>query len=214
MTNRGSSLVLALWGKGGAGKSCTAIALASLAAAEGRRAIVLDADPQRSTSEWHGAAKHPPFAVHSTDVGAVARQVEKAKQHYSVVIIDNPPARYNGSRAVADTATHSLVCARPFRFDLTVAMDWIHFLKDAQAEPLLALTAAPPLRLEVAPPAVRLARQRLKSAGAILWRHQITHRLIHADLIQRGMTVADLAPNVPARLDYARLWFAICERTP
>ena len=50
MTERTNSIVLALWGKGGAGKTTSALALASLAAAEGGRTIILDADPQRSAS--------------------------------------------------------------------------------------------------------------------------------------------------------------------
>lgn len=212
MTENTNSTVLALWGKGGAGKTSTALALASLAAAEGRRTIVLDADPQRSTSEWHTMSANPPFDVHSTEVGAVAALLAKATSRYDVVIIDNPPAPYRGSHAIAQAAGMSLICARPFPFDLTLALEWVDFLKHTHAKPLVALTAAPPLRHGLEPPAVRLARERLKAAGAALWRHQITHRLVYPELIYHGMTIADLSADAPARTDYARLWSAICER--
>ena len=142
MTKHLDSIVLALWGKGGAGKTSTAIALASLAAAEGRRTIILDADPQRSASEWYAVSTNPGFAVHSTEVSAVASLLERAKKRYDVVIVDNPPARYSGSRAIAEEAGVSLICARPFLFDVTLALEWVHVLKNAQTTPLVALTAA------------------------------------------------------------------------
>jgi chromosome partitioning protein len=212
MTKTAASIVLALWGKGGAGKTSTAIALAGLAAAEGRRTVVLDADPQRSASEFHTMSRNPTFNVHSTEVGAVATLLGRAKLRYDAVIIDNPPAPYRGSHAIAQAAGISIICARPFRFDLTLALEWVDFLKHAHAKPLVALIAAPPLRHGMAPPTIRLARERLKAAGATPWRHQITHRLIYPELIFRGMTVADLPIDAPARSDYARLWSAICER--
>lgn len=209
MTERTNSIVLALWGKGGAGKTTSALALASLAAAEGGRTIILDADPQRSASGWHAVSTNPAFAVHSTEVSAVASLLERAQKRYDVVIIDNPPARYSGSRAIAEKAGVSLICARPFLFDVTLALEWVHVLQNAQTTPLVALTGAPPPRLGMESPAVRNARERLKSAGAILWRHQITQRLIYPELSHRGMTVADLPAEVPARADYERLWSAI-----
>ena len=211
MTKTNHSIVLALWGKGGSGKTSTALALASLAAAEGRRAIVLDADPQRSASEWHAVRANPAFAVHSTEVRAVAGLLDRARSRYEVVIIDNPPSRYSGSIAIAEQAGMSLICARPFLFDVTLALEWVQVLKSAYTTPLVALTAAPPLRLDLESPAVRIARERLKSAGAALWRHQITHRLAYPELIHRGMTIADLSADAPARTDYERLWSAICK---
>ena len=213
MTKNTNPIVLALWGKGGSGKSTTALCLASLAATEGRRTIVLDADPQYSVSEWYAVSTSPAFAVHSTEVGAVANLLDRAKSRYDVVIIDNPPARYSGSHAIAEAADMSLICARPFPFDLTQALEWVHFLKIAQAAPLVALTAAPPSRLDMEPPAVRLARERLRAAGAAVWHHQITHRLVYPELILRGMTTADLSADTPARADYERLWSAICRRS-
>ena len=138
--------------------------------------------------------------------------MDRAKARYDVVIIDNPPTRYSGSTAIAEKADMSLICARPFLFDVTLALEWVHLLKNAGTTPLVALTAAPPPRLDMEAPAVRIARGRLKAAGAALWRHQITHRLAYPELIYRGMTIADLSVEVPARVDYERLWSAICKR--
>lgn len=212
MTKLTNSISLALWGKGGSGKSTTALALASLAAAEGRRTVVLDADPQRSASAWYHSSKTPSFAVHSTEVAAVPGLLERAKARYDLVIIDNPPARYSGSSQIAQRADLSLIVARPYAFDLTLALEWVGIVQRAGAEPLVALTAAPPLRLGAMAPAVGGARARLRQAHASTWAHQITNRLIYPDLIGRGMTIADLPETTAARADYARLLTALCDK--
>ncbi|MET0436246.1 MAG: AAA family ATPase [Devosia sp.] len=210
MTKLTNSISLALWGKGGSGKSTTALALASLAAAEGRRAVVLDADPQRSSSAWYQSSKTPSFAVHSTEVVAVPALLERAKARYDLVIIDNPPARYSGSSQIVQSADLSLIVARPYAFDLTLALEWVGIVQRAGAEPLVALTAAPPERQGIMAPAVKAARARLTQSGALVWSHQVTQRQIHPELIAGGMSLADLPETAFAREDYERLWLSLC----
>lgn len=204
--------VLALWGKGGSGKTTSALAIASLSATAGNRTLIVDADPQRSASEWHSVSENPAFAVHSTDVGQVASLMERAKARYDVVIIDNPPACYAGSAEIAKRADLSLIVARPFRFDVTLAIEWVGRLQRVGTIPLVALTAAPPSRLNTEPPSVKAARARLKQAGALLWQAQITHRLIHPELTQQGLAVASMASSSLARLEYEALWSALQRR--
>jgi chromosome partitioning protein len=45
--------------KGGVGKTTTAVALASLIAAEGKRVLAIDLDPHASLSHWLGGGKWP-----------------------------------------------------------------------------------------------------------------------------------------------------------
>ncbi|SHF32348.1 ParA family protein [Devosia limi] len=203
---------LALWGKGGAAKTTTALSLAGLATAEGLRSIVRDADPQRSASAWHACSCNPKFAVHSVEVAEVAALLPRAKANYDVVIIDNPPSGYGGSIAIARGADTSLVIARPFQFDITLALEWISFPQRADVTPLVALTAAPPTRLDADAGTVRIARRRLGQAGAQVWRYQISHRLAHPELVARGMTITDLPATALARSEYERLWSAISTR--
>jgi len=205
-------IVLALWGKGGAGKTTTGLALASLAAAAGRRAVVLDADPQRSSSAWYQSSQMPLFAVHSTEVTSVPSLIERAKLRYDMVIIDNPPARYSGTDRIAHIADISLIVARPNVFDLTLALEWVGIVRRNGADPLVALTAAPPQRQGMMAPAVKAARARLTKAGALVWSHQITQRQIHPELIARGLSIANLPEAALAHEDYKRLWVSLCRR--
>ena len=45
--------------KGGVGKTTTAVALASLVAAEGKRVLAIDLDPHASLSHWLGGGNGP-----------------------------------------------------------------------------------------------------------------------------------------------------------
>jgi chromosome partitioning protein len=199
---------LLLLGKGGGGKTTSALALASLSATMGWRTILLDADPQGSASEWHALSPAPPFAVHTTEVGAVPALLDRAKKRYDVVIIDHPPASYGGTRTLIGAADHCLICARPYRFDVSLALEWVALVQ-TEHRALVALTAAPPLRLGTDAPIVAEARRRLNAAGAAPWRGQVTHRLVHPELTARGMTVAELPAARSARAEYDSLWSAL-----
>lgn len=200
---------LLLLGKGGSGKTTSALSLASLSASTGWRTVVLDADPQRSTSEWKSLNPTASFAVHTTEVGAVPALLERAKQRYDVVFIDHPPAHYGGTKELIHAADHCLICARPYLFDLTLALEWVKAVKTEGVRALVALTAASPRRQGKDAPIVVAARSRLAGAGADVWRGQVTHRLTHPELIARGMTIADLPPDRPARAEYESLWSAL-----
>lgn len=91
--------------KGGVGKTTSSIALATAAACAGYSVVVLDADPQASSTLWaDGAADigDPlPFEVRPANVGTV-RRLKPAKNE--VLIIDCPPSGnvVDESAAVAD----------------------------------------------------------------------------------------------------------------
>lgn len=200
---------LLLLGKGGAGKTTSALSLASISASMGWRTIVLDADPQRSASEWDALNPTGSFAVHTTEVGAVPALLNRAKTHYDIVFIDHPPASYGGTKKLIRAADHCMICARPYQFDITQALEWVDLVKTESMRALVALTAASPRRQGKNAPIVEEARQRLAEAGADIWRGQVTHRLTHPELIARGKTIADLPTDRPARAEYESLWSAL-----
>jgi chromosome partitioning protein len=84
--------------KGGCGKTTVSMQLAgSLARRDGRRVLVVDADPQGTATRWAASAddEHPfPAAV----VGLAAantkvhREVQKFVANYDFIVIDCPPA--------------------------------------------------------------------------------------------------------------------------
>jgi chromosome partitioning protein len=82
-------------GKGGTGKTTTALNLATLAAAAGLRVALLDMDDQQTLSEWHslrpeGVPKLHLLSIPLADVGHAVREVDMMAE-LDLVIVDTPP---------------------------------------------------------------------------------------------------------------------------
>lgn len=82
--------------KGGVGKSTVTICLAEAAADEGLRVLVVDADPQRTTSTWHavrsqkGRTRDPELIDLEPGSDDLRRALPQA-HGYDLVLIDCPP---------------------------------------------------------------------------------------------------------------------------
>jgi chromosome partitioning protein len=82
-------------GKGGTGKTTTALNLATIAAAAGLRVALVDMDDQQTLSEWHGLRPEgvPDLQLLTmplVDVGHAIREVG-AMTGFDLVIVDTPP---------------------------------------------------------------------------------------------------------------------------
>ncbi|MEV4494057.1 ParA family protein [Micromonospora coxensis] len=78
--------------KGGSGKTTTAAFLAHAFADRGKRAIVVDADPQGSALRWQGMAEWPVPAIGLPTTGLhrqLAGVVDRTR--FDLVVIDTPP---------------------------------------------------------------------------------------------------------------------------
>jgi chromosome partitioning protein len=82
-------------GKGGTGKTTTALNLATLAAAAGLQVALLDMDDQQTLSEWHslrpeGVPNLYLLTIPLADIARAIREVE-AVAGLDLVIVDTPP---------------------------------------------------------------------------------------------------------------------------
>lgn len=104
--------------KGGAGKTTLSINLAS-ALAELDSAILLDADPQQSSHNWHaiadGASRFPVVAAHEDVAAAAEEHGDKARY----VLIDCPPSVHSPQTSDAlSRADLALIPVQPSPLDL------------------------------------------------------------------------------------------------
>ncbi len=82
-------------GKGGTGKTTTALNLATIAAAAGLRVALVDMDDQQTLSEWYGLRPQGVpdlqlLTIPLVDVGRAIREVG-AMAGFDLVIVDTPP---------------------------------------------------------------------------------------------------------------------------
>lgn len=108
--------------KGGSGKSCLAQNLAVYFARD-KKAIVLmvDCDPQRTTSDWIQARNGDPSlsAINCIQLyGKIRNDLLSLKQHYDYVIVDCGGQDNLALRAAMSVAEHAIIPLRPKRRDL------------------------------------------------------------------------------------------------
>lgn len=115
-------LILVGGEKGGSGKSCLAQNLAVYFARD-KKAIVLmvDCDPQRTTSDWIQARNTDPSLPSINCIqlyGKIRNDLLSLKQHYDYVIVDCGGQDNLALRAAMSVAEHAIIPLRPKRRDL------------------------------------------------------------------------------------------------
>lgn len=115
-------LILVGGEKGGSGKSCLAQNLAVYFARD-KKAIVLmvDCDPQRTTSDWIQARNTDPSLPSINCIqlyGKIRNDLLSMKQHYDYVIVDCGGQDNLALRAAMSVAEHAIIPLRPKRRDL------------------------------------------------------------------------------------------------
>jgi chromosome partitioning protein len=109
--------------KGGGGKSTLAACIAAQLMSKGVQVALVDADPQRSLTEWHGRGgplAELPIVTDATE-RAAARAVELAKK--ATVVVDTPGFAAREQLALLTVADRVLIPCRPSALDARRALE-------------------------------------------------------------------------------------------
>lgn len=116
--------------KGGVGKTTSAVALATAAERSGKKVLVMDADPQGSTTDWILNAREfgdpLPFDVVSANVSTVKR-MKKGTEDWN--FIDCPPNGQVTDEAIA-IADFVIVPTTPDPLDRAKTWDTVRVLEE------------------------------------------------------------------------------------
>ncbi|HXW24610.1 MAG TPA: ParA family protein [Xanthobacteraceae bacterium] len=195
--------------KGGAGKSTLTAHLAAFAQRQGRRCLLLDADPQGSLALWHSRRSGGELPLQSA-----ARGIERAVAQAMVdgcewVFIDTSPTMWVVVEEAIRAATLVLIPARPGFFDLAAVRETVAVARKHNKPYAVVINAAPVKRDDKESPAVALARAELDRLAIPLWSGQISQRAAYLVSLAAGGSAGELHPDSAARNEIARLWSAV-----
>jgi chromosome partitioning protein len=157
--------------KGGVGKSVLSQSLAVEALKEGRRAAIIDTDPQKSTVEWSqdraAADIVAPIVMAPGVKGVKGALADLQKAGAEVVVIDTPPRATPALNASLEVATSAIMVTRPNKSDLsalTETWDVIQRLPHLAKRAAVVITQAPPGSRASASKSASLPRSRAPSS--------------------------------------------------
>lgn len=120
--------------KGGVGKTTLAIHLAAaLVLQNGRKVLVVDADPQGSALDWASSRQAAPlFPVIGLPKGNLHKEIPAHAEKYDDIIIDGPPRVNELARSAILASDFVLIPVQPSPYDVWAAKEITDLLREAR----------------------------------------------------------------------------------
>ena len=194
--------------KGGAGKTTSALILATELAARGARVAVIDADPERWISQWGVLPGRPGNLTIDSEVGedSILDAIEAAAALAQFVVVDlEGTASLMVAHAIG-MADLVVIPTQGASMDARGAAKTIRLIRNqarlarreiAHAVLLTRTSAAVTSR------ALRNVRDQLAEAGTPVFETEIVDRAAYRDLLDYGGTLEGLDPGLVSNLDRA-----------
>ena len=194
--------------KGGAGKTTSALLLASELAGKGAQVAIIDADPEKWISQWGALPGKPDNIEITSDVSedSIVDQIEAAATQAQFVIVD---LEGTASLMVANAVGMSdlvLIPTQGASMDAKGAAKTIKLIRnqarmarrDIPHSVVLTRTSA-----AVASRSLKNVRQQLDRAGIDVLRSSIVERAAYRDILDYGGLLSDLDPSQVSNVEKA-----------
>jgi chromosome partitioning protein len=197
--------------KGGSGKTTISLHLAIVAESKGKKAAVIDIDPQRSALKWAMIRGGQTPAVIGTIVPELSRTLaDLERKRTDLAIIDTSPRADRDALEVSRRADLIIVPVRPSILDLPAAEDTLRLLQSAKCldKTVIVLNSASQSTSEG------------QEAGAVLSGFgrllscQIGERVDFRRALTGGKGVTEFAPHSKASQEIHALYLALATISP
>lgn len=189
--------------KGGCGKTTLAIHLADALGRRGARVLLVDADPQASASKWAAIrAGENGFSVVGIARSTLHKEIQPLAADYDHVVIDGPPRIHAVAKSVVLAADVVLVPVQPSPTDVWATSETVDLINEGRVynerlRPLLVIN-----RRIVNTAIARDVRGALSSLNVPILGADLAQRVVFAEALASGRTVAAVAPNSPAAREF------------
>ena len=193
--------------KGGTGKTTLAIHLAAAAERKGEVALIIDADPQATASQWAAWRDEALPEVIDSAPPRIAAKIAQAKEAGATfIVIDTPPhADLTASKAM-EAADLVLIPCRPSAFDLAAIRTTARLVQLLVKPAWVVFTAGPPHAERIYADAAEL----VSGFGVSVCPHRIADRAVFRHASAAGKTVFELEPGGKAAYEIERVHMWAC----
>src|SRR5580704_17214442 len=199
--------------KGGSGKTTVAVHLAIACHLRGRRTLLADSDPQRSSSTVLRARRDAgPDYCETSGAQLFALQVAALREGVGALVIDTPAGAEDDLAHAIVLADLSLLVIRPTFLDFAAAIRTADVLRRLRRPGLIVLNQAPVSRAGTEPPLVKKAHEALRLMRLPVAPTILRSRGVYQQALESGCSAEELGPS-PASQEVADLWAFVARLT-
>jgi len=195
--------------KGGAGKTTLCAHLAAHAHTQGRRCLVIDADPQGSLALCNSLRGVGALPLATAERGIARAVALAAAGGIEWAFIDTAPTMWVVVQEAIRAATLVLVPARPGFLDLAAVRETVKCAHECDKPYAVVLNACPVKRDEKEAPVVAQSRFYLDKHAIPVWSGQISQRAAFALSLANGASAGEADARSLAAAEISRLWDAV-----
>jgi chromosome partitioning protein len=191
--------------KGGAGKTTLAVNLAVEAERNNLSTLLIDLDPQSSSSEWSDIRNEDYPTVMSCHASRMLKLIEKAEANNAdYTFIDTAPHSENSALEAAKIADIVLIPCRAGILDIKAIESSLNICNLAGTKSLVILNAIPSQ-----PAIAEEAKAAIKMIGGKVCEHYIGQRIIFSHAMTAGLGVVEFDLKSKASVEVQNLFSLI-----
>ena len=180
--------------KGGTGKTTIAANIAVLWSNSNYKVAVIDADAQKSLTNWHEARKKyygendTGIDFYSYNPHTFEEDVKSIKRKYNFIIVDSPPAITYETIQIVKNSDRVYVPVQPSPVDLMATIPFLNMVKRERKKATVILNRVLP-RAKL----TEAMAMRLRYAGAKISRSRVSSKILYAETFAVGRGVVDIS---------------------
>jgi len=193
--------------KGGSGKTTVAVHMAIAAHLRGRRTLLADSDPQRSSSVVLKARRAPgPQVIETSGPKLFALQVAAMRSDIDALMIDTAAGAEDEVAHAIVLADLSLLVIRPTFLDFAAAIRTADVLRRLHKPGVIVLNQAPVSRAGTEPPLVKKAQEALRMMRLPVAPTILRSRAAYQSALETGCSAEEIGPPNAASDEVGQLW--------
>jgi chromosome partitioning protein len=192
--------------KGGAGKTTLALNIAAAMAADKKKVLLIDADPQQTAQDWAAIrTAAPTFQVVGLAKPVLHRDLPKLAADYDHIVIDGAPRNYEVARSAIASADYVLIPVQPSGADFWASRETVTLVKEAKGFKETQKAAFVVSRKIGRTVMGRTIQQALAGFELPILKAGTTQRVIYAEALTGGTTVIEMQPYSEASYEIKRI---------